>query len=198
MKSLQALAVLLIPLIITGCASLMPQGGAHTLQSQLDEIHSWQVRGKLSVVSPQDSVTGYLTWTQQHSEYDLFIAGPFGSGASRLSGDDQQASLTLPGWDNPQTAPSAERLMLQYMGWNFPVSDIRYWVKGQLSPGLKNNQNAVEYGDDGLLKTLHQHGWQVSYSRYTNEGGYWLPGLIKIRGHDFRFTFAIKQWTVNG
>ena len=194
------LLLLLIALLLPGCAMLTPQGGKETLQSSLNDVTHWQVRGKLSVVSPQDSATGYLTWDQQDDQYDLFIAGPFGAGASRLSGDNHQASLSLPDWDTPRTAESAELLMLQYMGWNFPVSDIRYWVKGQLSPDLRSSKDsqAVEYDDNGLLKSLNQHGWEVTYSRYSNQSGYWLPGLIKIRGHDFRFTFSIKQWTLNG
>jgi len=198
MKSLSAFILLSASLLFTGCASFTPQGGSRALQSQLNEINSWYVRGKLSVVSPEDSVTGYLTWDQNKEKYDLFISGPFGSGSSRLSGNNHQASLLLPGWDKPQTAPSAEYLMQQYMGWNFPVDDIRYWVKGQLSPDLEDNSESVKYGEDGLLKSLRQHGWEVSYSRYQKERGYWLPGLIKIRGHDFRFTFSIKEWTING
>lgn len=181
-------------LLLTGCAALLPQGGKEELQSRLADLHSWQVRGKLSVVTPNDSVTGYLTWQQRQSHYDLFIAGPFGSGSSRLQGDQQQAELSLPGWPEPQQASSPEQLMLTHMGWNFPVSDIRYWVKGQPSP---NGAVISQYSDQGLLTQLQQHGWEIRYSRYQQRGGYWLPGLIRISGHDFRFTFAIQEWTLH-
>lgn len=188
---LLAAAVLLLP----ACSLLTPKGGQATLQHQLSQLESWQVRGKLSVTSPDDSVTGYLTWDQNQQQYDLFISGPFGSGASRLTGDRQQASLTLPGWDKPETATSPEQLMLAHMGWNFPVSDIHYWVKGQPSPG---NQAQAEYDEHGLLAHLQQHGWDIRYSRYQQQNGYWLPGLIKISGYNFRFVFSIKEWTLNG
>ncbi|WP_430459921.1 lipoprotein insertase outer membrane protein LolB [Thalassolituus sp. LLYu03] len=188
---LMALAVI----TLTACTSFMPRGGQSELQSQLAGLDTWQVRGKLSVTSPDDTVTGYLTWEQHKQTYDLFISGPFGSGASRLSGSKNKAELTLPGWDNPEVARSPEQLMQTHMGWNFPVSDIRYWVKGQPSPA---NHADTEYDANGLLSTLRQHGWEVKYSRYQQQNGYWLPGLIKISGYNFRFIFSIKEWTLNG
>ena len=189
------LLMLTAAMLLSACASLLPSGGQDGLQSRLSGLERWQVRGKLSVVSPDDSVTGYLTWAQDQQQYDLFISGPFGSGASRLSGSRHHAELTLPGWDRPQQASSPELLMLQYMGWNFPVTDIRYWVKGQPSPG---NEASAEYDEYGLLSRLQQHGWEIRYSRYQQQDGYWLPGLIKISGYNFRFTFSIKEWTLNG
>ncbi|MBU2037810.1 MULTISPECIES: lipoprotein insertase outer membrane protein LolB [Oceanospirillaceae] len=191
------LTTLLLLTLLSGCSSLLPkpEGGKQNLQSSLNHLQQWQVRGKLSVTSPDDSVTGYLTWEQDKQSYDLFISGPFGSGASRLQGNARQAELTLPGWDKPQRARTPEQLMLAHMGWNFPVTDIRYWVKGQASP---NAAATGKYDEHGLLTHLQQHGWDIRFSRYQQHGDYWLPGLIKISGHDFRFVFSIKEWTVNG
>lgn len=186
--------LLLAALLLGGCAALLPQGSQQEQVTRLNALQNWQVRGKLSVVSPGDSVTGYLTWQQQQDQYDLFIAGPFGSGSSRLQGNRQQAELSLPGWPEPQQASSPEQLMLTYLGWNFPVSDIRYWVKGQPSP---NGAVTSQYNDQGLLLQLQQHGWEIRYSRYQQRNGFWLPGLIRISGYDFRFTFAIQEWTTN-
>lgn len=185
-------AVVMLALSLSACASLFPQGGKDSVQGQLGTLEQWQVRGKLSVVSPQENATGYLTWKQNGTDYDLFIAGPFGAGSSRLSGNDQQAQLLLPGWKQAQTAASAQELMWLHMGWNFPVADIHYWVKGQPSP---NSKAQTEFNEHGLLQTLKQHGWEIRYSRYQNRNGYWLPGLIKISGYDFRFTFAIQEWS---
>lgn len=187
------LALLLLS-FLSGCASMYPQGSSKELQQQLNQLENWQVRGKLSVVSPESSNTGYLTWKQRQQAYDLYIAGPFGAGSSRLQGDGQQASLLIPGWKEPQYAASAEELMLIHTGWNFPVSQIRYWVKGQAIPGSKAK---AHFNDNGLLDSLEQHGWTIRYSRYQQHNGYWLPSLIRINGHDFRFTFAIKEWTLH-
>lgn len=179
--------------MLSACAHMLPQGSSKDLQQQLDHLNHWQVRGKLSVVSSDASNTGYLTWKQNQQEYDLYIAGPFGAGSSRLQGNQQQASLLIPGWKTPQYANSAEELMQVHTGWNFPVSQIRYWVKGQPIPGSKVK---THFNDNGLLDHIEQHGWTVRYSRYQQQGEYWLPGLVRIKGHGFRFTFAIKEWTL--
>lgn len=193
MRSLFYGLVLIASLGLHGCALLPGLQDSQQLEQQLNQIQDWQVRGKLSISSPEDSVTGYLTWQQQDEEYDLFITGPFGQGSTRLVGNKDQASLTLPSKE-PVQAPSAEFLMARYLGWQFPVLDIRYWVKGQPSP---HSESTEIRNDLGLLESLNQHGWQVNFSRYQPNGDTWLPGRIKMTGHNFRFIFAIKEWTIN-
>lgn len=171
--------------------SVMPEQDSHP---DLERLQHWQIQGKLSVRTSRDNITGYLTWAQELDHFDLFISGPFGRGASRLSGDDQSASLLLPDWDQPQQAASPEELMQQHLGWQFPVRDIRYWVKGQPSPGSEHKSH---YGQYGMLETLEQHGWNISFSRYQQQNGYWLPGLIRMKGYNYQLTLAINEWTVH-
>jgi len=179
---------------LSSCSIFNLQQDSQQLQKRLNQIQQWQVRGKLSVVSPDDAVTGYLTWQQDKEDFDLFLSGPFGQGSSRLVGNNGQATLTLPNQE-PVNAPSAEYLMARYLGWQFPVLDLRYWVKGQASP----HSDFTEVRDAlGLLESLQQHGWQVEFSRYQSQSGTWLPGRVKITGHDFKFIFAIKEWSING
>lgn len=179
--------------MLSSCALLQPQGGTDAIQAQLNKLNHWQVRGKMSVSTPNDSVTGYMDWAQNIEQYDLYIAGPLGQGATRLKGKKGLAELTLPGWKEPQQAASAEMLMQEHLGWNFPVSDIRYWVKGQASP---NSPFTAKYNEAGLLEELSQYGWTISYKRYSQNTSYWLPGLVKVKGYGFRFVFSIKEWTI--
>ncbi len=193
MKFIFISLVLSFSLGLTGCSVFNLQQDSQVLESQLNKIQKWQVRGKLSVVSPEDSATGYLTWLQDDEDFDLFLSGPFGQGSSRLVGNNGQASLTLPSQE-PVHAPSAQYLMNRYLGWEFPVLDIRYWVKGQASP---HSASTEQRDSMGLLAGLQQHGWQVEFSRYQRQEDTWLPGRIKIKGHNFKFIFAIKEWTID-
>lgn len=194
MKTSLLILVLIMSASLQGCSIFDLQQDSSALKTQLDQIQSWKVRGKLSVIDKQQAVTGYLTWDQNDDDYDLFLSGPFGQGSSHLIGNEQYASLSVGGKD-PILAESAEQLMQQHMGWQFPVLDLRYWVKGQASP----DSEATEVRDAmGLLESLQQHGWQVKFSRYKRQGDTWLPGRIKISGHQLKFTFAIKEWTIRG
>ena len=180
-------------LLVYGCSILQPQGGQQTIQDQLTSLKHWQVRGKMSVTTPEDSVTGYMDWKQKHDKYDLYIAGPLGQGSTRIKGNKNKAELTLPGWKSPQSAVSAESLMKQHLGWSFPISDVQFWVKGQPSP---NASFTAIYDEHGLLKTLTQYGWTIEYKRFSPQKNYWLPGLVKVQGRDLRFVFSIKEWTL--
>lgn len=194
MKAMNYGLIFLISMSLSGCSIFDLHQDRQQLQHQLNDIQKWQVRGKLSVVSPEDAATGYLTWQQDNEDFDLFLSGPFGQGSSRLIGNNNQATLTLPD-QNPVQAPSAEYLMAHYLGWKFPVLDIRYWVKGQASP----HSNATEIRNSlGLLESLQQHNWQVEFSRYQPQASTWLPGKIKITGNNFKFIFIIKEWDIHG
>ncbi len=192
MKASYFRLILFISMGLSGCSVFNLQQDDQELEYQLNQIQQWQVRGKLSVISPEDAVTGYLTWQQDNEDFDLFLSGPFGQGSSRLEGNSSHATLTLPSKE-PVHAPSAEYLVAAYLGWEFPVLDLRYWVKGQPSP----NSNFTQVRNSlGLLENLKQHDWQVEFSRYQPQGDTWLPGRIKIIGHGFKFILAIKEWSI--
>ncbi|WP_221799174.1 lipoprotein insertase outer membrane protein LolB [Oceanobacter mangrovi] len=186
---IRALAIAALALFASACA-LLP--GADQPQ-QLQQLSSWQVQGKLSVRNSSDSVTGYMTWKQDGDRYNLFVSGPLGQGSSRLSGDRQHASLTLPDQDTPMQAANAEQLLYEQLGWSIPVAGLPYWIKGMAAP---DSQAAEQRDNYGLLAELQQDGWTISYKRYQQYQGVWLPGLIKLTGYDYKLTLAINDWTL--
>ena len=180
------LNLFLVLSLLNGCSTFT--------KPKLDNIASdlnWQANGKLSIVSPDDNVTGYLTWSQLGDTFDIYIAGPFGRGATRIKGHRSAASIQMPGMDKPQIASSAEQLLLRYTGWLFPVSEIRYWLTGLASPSYPADRI---YNQAGQVVELNQLGWRIRFSRYQEQNKHWLPGLIKISQGPYRFTFAIRQW----
>lgn len=185
------LFALLFVMTMSGC-SLLPSSSTEQ-QAALDQLQHFEVRGKLSIQTDNDGVTGFLSWEQNHQDYDLFVTGPLGQGSTRLQGNSRQATLTSPEHDQPLTADSAEQLMTEQLGWYIPVEGIRYWVKGQPSPA---SEAEIVYDDFGLLSNLQQDGWTISFKRYQQQQGQWLPGLIKLKGYNYRLTLAINNWTL--
>lgn len=180
--------------LLQGCASVMSDPS-----SQASPEH-WQIRGKISIRSPQESVTGYLDWTHeragQRMRYDLLITGPFGQGSMQLNGTDKEARLQLPDKDVPLIDASGENLMQTHLGWSVPIEDIHYWVTARPSPLTDAEQQNIQYDDAGFMTQLEQHGWQVRFSRYQRQGSHWLPSLIKLSGHGYRVTVSIREWTL--
>jgi len=175
---------------LTGCASLI---NTDSNEHALSQLERWDITGKISIRSPNEAATGYLSWNQNGSRYELFISGPLGQGSTSIKGNDQQTQLLLPGWQHPQTAENPETLMQQHLGWHFPIQDIFYWIKGQPAPGT---EFTLKQDDYGMTESLTQHGWRIEYSRYQQHQTYWLPGRVSIKGHDHRFILSINKWTV--
>ena len=180
------MGIFLLPVILNGC-SISPKTSVKTDPTKSQH---WQIKGKVSVQYSDSNLSGYLTWTQYDDAYRILISGPFGVGASQLTGDDQGASLLLPGWDESKQAGSAEHLMKHYLGWSFPVSAVQYWLQGKASPEfpstlLKNNE--------GRITEIQQLGWQISLSRYAMNDTLWQPNLVKLKGHNYRLILAIRE-----
>lgn len=183
--------ILMLNVVLTGC-SLLPQKKDN--QAKLAKLQHWQINGKLSISHPKNHVTGYLTWKQNKTDFDLYIAGPLAQGATRIQGGSKQISLLLPGWQAPQTADSATDLMQKHLGWSFPIDDLRYWIKGMQSP--RQSSKNIQYSANGLLEGLQQDDWIITLSRYQYQSGNWLPSRIKVLGKQYRFILAIKNWTL--
>lgn len=185
----RGLLLLLAITLMSGCAGLMPK----TDTDHLDRLTHWDINGKISIKTPADAATGILTWNQDRDQYQIFITGPLGQGSTRIKGSGERTELLLPGWDKAVVADTPEHLMEHYLGWNFPIQDIHYWIKGQPAPNANFTIKTDEYG---MTESLAQHGWTIDYSRFQQFGGYWLPGRVKISGYDHRFILAISKWTV--
>lgn len=183
--------IIMLTVLLHGCSMLPVRNGADV---EPQTLRHWQIQGKLAVRHADDSVSGYLTWEQNRDRFDLFITGPFGQGATRLSGDSHRASLQLPEWPQPRYADSPEELMETALGWQFPARNLTYWIQGLAGPDSEATTSVDHYG---LLESLTQDGWTIRYSRYQRNGEHWLPGLLKISGHDYQLTLAINQWTLH-
>lgn len=205
-----------IVLLLSACASQMPDQSsqlppipaAPSIQTQwkdyqqlLGSFGFWNVEGKLGIRTPNDSGSAYLNWKQQPEQFAIHLSGPLGQGSIWIRGDNTQVSLERSG-EETLYAPSPEQLMYNAMGWWLPVSDLHYWVKGIPAPDtpIENQQR----NDDGTLLSLTQNQWQLSYSRYQQSKGWYLPTKViaqyRPAGQQdaIKLTLIIKNWQLNG
>lgn len=181
-------------LFLNGCAYLKPATSSSCQQQPLStkSINCWSIQGKLGYKTKKESGSAYLTWQQDRQHYRIHLSGPLGSGAINIEGSDktirfQQAGQEAVASSDPKT------LLLNQLGWEFPIHQLLYWMKGQPAPMnseipahtklIKNNK--------GLTTEISQSGWQLRYFRYTSKG---LPTKIIAQNHHIKLTFIIKQW----
>lgn len=186
--------------LLAGCASNEPpddnipfgQGNPalwSQYQQQLEAINSWSIQGKIGIHSPNKSGSGTLYWLQNQQSYDIRLAGPLGRGATHLSG--QPGSVHLESGQGTYLASSPEELVDQQTGWQLPVSNLLYWIRGLPAPG---SHARLWLNPDSQLALLQQDGWQVHYQSYGNFSGRRLPERLKLESPDLEVVLVIKQW----
>ena len=185
--------------LLAGCAGLGPresvEGHGNAAQwrehkEQLTGLDGWQIDGKIGIRAPKDSGSGTLFWLQRQDYYDIRLSGPLGRGAARLTGRPGDVTLEVAN-QGRYNAPSPELLLEEQLGWKLPVSNLAWWVRGLPSPASKSR---LSLDGNSRLASLEQDGWQVEYTAYTEQNGYWLPERIKLHGSDLDVTLVIKTW----
>src|SRR5687767_7278025 len=134
-----ALIGLLSTWLLASCTTVQPPKELPKNQSVtwdnrvgvLSNIQKWNLKGLISIRSSakNNSWSANWQWQQARKTYTISLFGPMGSGSVILNGTPGQ--VTLDTSDGKQfTAPSAEDLLAQQLGWRLPVSHLYYWVRG--------------------------------------------------------------------
>jgi outer membrane lipoprotein LolB len=199
MKLMRNLLTPTLALLLAGCAGLGPQeavegpgdtDGWKTHKAHVSEIDGWQISGKIGIQAPQDSGSGTLFWLQRQDYFDIRLSGPLGRGATRLTGRPEAVALEVAGQGRYE-AESPEALVEGQLGWQLPVSNLLWWVRGLPAP---DSRSRLSLDADGRLANLQQDGWDVQYLAYAEEDGYTLPTRIKLAGRDLKITLVVKDW----
>ncbi len=186
-------------LLLAGCTGLTPkQADEPIVQRPWEEQYqallgadNWQLRGKIGIRTSNENHSARLFWEQLQQHYQIELTGPLGQGGARINGDEDGISIDIAG-EEPRWAATPEILMQQTLGWQFPVRDLPYWIKGIPAPGhpyeLTMNQQQP--------KTLLQNNWKINYLRFSNQNGYQLPEKLTISRNDLRLTIIAREWQI--
>ena len=189
-------ATMTIVLLLNGCTNQPAVNDSiadwDRYQQRLQQQQQWQLLAKMGVRGPSDSGSAYLNWKQAPNNYDIQLSGPLGQGSVRILGNREQVTLKQAGKPT-LSAPTADRLLQQALGWHAPLEQFKYWVRGLPAPNLPAQ---IKHNTQGALATLQQSGWQLGYSRYRNEADFLLPGKIVATQGELKLTLIIKDWIV--
>ena len=196
LNTLLAVALLLLA---SGCSTFTPrevlqgQGNAQAWQvhkAQTSQIDGWQISGKLGIRAPQDSGSGTLFWLQRQDYFDIRLSGPLGRGAARLTGRDGAVNLEIANQGRYQ-GESAQELLGEQLGWQLPVSQLHWWIRGLPAPGSRSQ---LTLDSDSRLAALQQDGWQLQFLDYRDQHGFSLPQRLKAQRGELQIILVIKDW----
>ena len=186
---LRAIGVL-CAILLASCASIRPTLQPASAWPQrlgvLQHASQWEMQGRAAVAIGAHGWQASVDWRQQGADTVVHLSGPLGVGASvlRLGADGLSVN-------NAPPSPDAVALMQQRIGFDLPVSNLRYWLLGVPDPGLPYT---LRLNLQSRAAQLIQGGWTVDYLRYQRAAVDALPGMLVLSRGGIRVRIVIDQW----
>jgi outer membrane lipoprotein LolB len=193
--------LLIAMMALAGCASrpVVPGSGIDWSQraEYLAQLQGWEASGRIAVKSGAEGGQGSIHWVQESANASIALRGPFGVGAYQIDWTDDD--LVITGKAGEVTLAYAgtdavERFLTDQLGWSFPARSTRYWILGIADPRFSSR---TEFDGDGWLATLEQDGWFVTYDRFVQEQGRWMPRKIVMENDLARVKLIVDRWRLN-
>lgn len=175
---------LLLILLLTGCASAPV---AVRREPQPDAPFAFNGRVLIKQGMQRDS--SGIRW-EHRGEDEILLLGPLGYTAGRIHRDVRGATLD-DAYGKHYAAPDAEALMQKALGWQLPLSGLRYWVMAMPAPDAEYRS---EKNSNGQMSLLQQQGWEISYSRYAGTTPNALPMQLNMHREGIDVLLQIDEW----
>lgn len=184
--------------LLASCATQERAGELNVTPSErraaIEAVDTWEARGRIALKMPGASGQGSFTWLQTGNRTLLRVAGPFGAEAREIRWDPERLTV-LSGQGEVAVdyagPDAAERFLEAQLGWSLPVANARRWLVGLAGPDSPASETL---DSTGLLASLTQDGWVVSFEEYRTEGRIALPRKLVLQSAVGRIRLVIDQW----
>jgi len=159
---------------------------------ELQQITDWTMDGALSITRDKKRDIARFKWVQKQSGYTINISGPLNINSVRIIGDSNGVEF----WRTRKKcikASTPEQLTQDQLGWQLPVSNMRYWILALPVPNTKID--AANFDQYGHLIDLNQSGWQMKYSEFQRnpEKNIDLPKIIELTNEGIVIRIKVTQ-----
>jgi len=161
-------------------------------RNQLQELDSWELRGRVNVRYDNESHTPRIIWLQQIVDYMILLWVSFDAGATEIVG--RPGFVTMENDGQTLSANSPEDLILEQLGYELPVSQLNYWIKGLPAP---DSEAQLVFNELNQLTTIQQADWTINLSDMRQYGALNLPRRVELTRprNDIRLRFIGLNWT---
>lgn len=193
-----AAAMGLAGLVLAACAPVpvrqpgtTRQLAAQTAREQtLGSQQAWGLDGRFAASDGRHGGSGSLEWRQHGQRYRLILRAPITGKSAQLDGGPDGAILSGVG-KQPLAGRNAGDVLNEEFGWDVPVADLAWWVRGLRAPG---RPAVLAFGANGLPATLDQDGWHVEYRDWFAERNPPLPRKVYASRDPYTVRVMIEQW----
>lgn len=173
-------------LILAGCAT----GTAPSVTQRVAQPDaSFALNGRVAIRHEDRQSSAALRWEHRDEVDDILLMGPLGKTVAHIHRDGQQ--IVLDTQDRHETAADAEALTHRLLGWELPLSGLRYWIQGVAAP---TPEPQMEFNEYGQLSELRQSGWVIRYARFASTDKNALPLRLSLRREHLELLLLIDEW----
>lgn len=159
-------------------------------RSVLAQLTQWEFTGRVGVRDDNDSQSSRIRWRQKGDSFVINLWGTLNAGATEITGSASGVTLSQEG-NAPLFAASPEQLIYEQLGYELPVTQLNYWIKGIPAPA---SPSELSFNEENALIGLKQLNWHVEYLAYTNFGTESLPTRMRIEKPPLRLDFVRLDW----
>ncbi len=162
-------------------------------QENINTIKQWDTKGRVSIKTPNVAVYGNFDWHESPINFSLRIYGPLGQGSTKLSGINNK-KVTLTYSNKKIVGRNATSLLRKKLGWEFPVNQVKYWIRGLPYP--KTPYRLTNNNKTRLPAIIRQDSWKVSYKTFSDVKGLYLPKTIQVSHPPYQVNLIITNWNI--
>jgi outer membrane lipoprotein LolB len=177
-------SLLLLAVLLSGCAT-----APVAVQRPAQMGAPFAFNGRVAVKQGELRDSAGLRWVHHATDDEILLLAPLGQTVARIHRDASEA--TLDASDKHYTAQDMETLMQQVLGWQLPLSGLRYWITALPVP---DSESSIERDANGQVRLLRQQGWKISYSRYAALTADALPLRMKLQREGTEVLLLIDEW----
>ena len=184
-------ALLLCSVLFAACTTLKPAA----IVVDPSRVSAFDLAGRVNVRVENKAYPGRIRWQHAPSTDEVWLYSPVGTAVAHMR-HDATGALLVTSDGKEYRADDLKVLSRKVLGWDLPLEDLQYWVRGLESPAL----GTAEREDDeaGKLKLLTQGGWQVAYLDWAPAGASGLPSKLDLSGAGLRMRLVVDEWKIDG
>lgn len=169
-------------LLLAACASVpAPPAGP-----PVGPAPNWTLGGRIGIQTEAQSLSGNLRWQHRPDFDSLLLTSPLGQGVARIERSAGGVTLDVPG-EAPRTAPDAETLTRDALGYALPVAGLAWWVQALPDPGRPFD---AARDASGRLERLKQDGWTIDYLQYVET----RPRKLTLSRDGLEIRLVADEW----
>ena len=192
---------LAMALFLTGCARFPPVPDATSVDHKLN---GFILNGRFSLtqfahMQAEQRHSGRLYWKYEPAAVnapeapassEILLSSPLGQGIAEIVQDAQGARLST-AEGKTFTAPDAETLTQEVLGYALPLLRLADWIRARPA---RSDAGETRRDESGRLTHLRLDGWMIDYE-YANANPQSLPRRIHAqRPEEFELRLIVDTW----